>query len=126
MIYPPLNVTTLPAMPVEVRIEAGNVWAVYVRGVREEGFSGPTCATDAWAYADRRKNELGPELLAEAQARAARKLLRLDPATGDVEMVLDGERIGWARTFQEGDRTLDALIDEIEAERGRLLAVLEG
>lgn len=36
-----------------------------------------------------------------------------DPETSDFALYLEGELVGFARTYQEGDTTLDELIHEL-------------
>jgi hypothetical protein len=53
--------------------------------------------------------------IAERAVNASRKAIRYDDARRDFEMRLDGELVGYARTFSDGDRTLDELIASLGA-----------
>jgi hypothetical protein len=48
------------------------------------------------------------------------KRIIYDPETRDFAMYLDGELVGFARTYQEAEATLDELISELLYERARL------
>ncbi|MCS6883367.1 MAG: hypothetical protein RMK84_10030 [Oscillochloridaceae bacterium] len=48
------------------------------------------------------------------------KTIIYDPETRDFAMYLDGELVGFARTYQEAEATLDELVSELLHERARV------
>ena len=47
------------------------------------------------------------------------KAIEWDPETRDFAMYLEGELVGFARSYLEAEQTLDELIAELTAERAR-------
>ncbi|MCX7789983.1 MAG: hypothetical protein N2378_05020 [Chloroflexaceae bacterium] len=48
------------------------------------------------------------------------KTIIYDPETRDFVMYLDGELVGFARTYQEAEETLDELVSELLYQQERL------
>lgn len=53
------------------------------------------------------------EIIAQPVVVADEKAIIFDPETRDFAMYLDGELVGFARTYREAEETLDALVYEI-------------
>jgi hypothetical protein len=60
---------------------------------------------------------LSPLTLGMALSVAWQKDIAYDPETRDFAMYLDSELVGFARTYQEAESTLDELIAELSAQR---------